>query len=106
MIIEDLLPIIKNRCYIVNNIFDEEIKSLISSAIIDCIESGIKEITFEKDVDSNSYDDLVINCLTAYVKAYRGNDRSDTESYMKMYESIRNKMTQLAKYNRDVVDNE
>jgi len=97
MKLDDLLPLIKSRCYIVSAVFDDEIKSLISSAIIDCQESGISETVFEEDTES---DDLIINCLVAYVKAHRGNDRSDTEQYMKMYESIRDKMTQLAKYKR------
>ena len=101
-----MLQIIKQRCYIVADVFDEEIKSLISAGKIDCIQSGISEKVFEKDKDGN-YDAQVLNCITAFVKAHRGNDRSDTEIYMKMYESIRNKMTQESDYtNKAGVSNE
>lgn len=86
-----MLEIIKKRCYIMTNVFDDEIESLISAGIIDCIQSGISEKVFEKK--NNEYDNQVINCLVAFVKANRGNDRSDTEIYMKMYESYRDKMT-------------
>lgn len=91
-----MLEIIKKRCYIMTNIFDDEIESLISAGIIDCVQSGVSESVFEKK--NNVYDPQVINCLTAFVKAHRGNDRSDTEIYMKMYESYRDKMTLESDY--------
>lgn len=97
--------IIKKRCYIMTSIFDEEIESLISAGKIDCIQSGISERVFEKDKDGN-YDGQVLNCLTAFVKANRGNDRTDTEMYMKMYESYRDKMTQEQDYTKDGDSNE
>ena len=87
-----MLDIIKKRCYIMTEVFDDEIESLISAGIIDCIQSGISPNVFEKNKD-DKYDDQVINCLTAYVKAHRGNDRSDTDIYMKMYYTYRDKMT-------------
>ena len=86
----------KKRCYIMTRVFDEEIESLISAGIIDCIQSGVSKDVFEKK--NNTYDDQVINCLTAFVKAHRGNDRSDTDTYMKMYESYRDKMTLESNY--------
>ena len=88
--------IIKKRCYIMTNVFDDEIESLISAGITDCIQSGVSPKVFEKK--NNEYDDQVINCLTAFVKANRGNDRSNTEIYMKMYESYRDKMTLESDY--------
>lgn len=88
--------IIKKRCYIMTNVFDDEIESLISAGITDCIQSGVSPDVFKKK--NNEYDDQVINCLTAFVKANRGNDRSDTEIYMKMYESYRDKMTLESDY--------
>lgn len=93
----DLKNIIKKRCYIYTDVFDEEIESLISAGIIDCIQSGVSKNVFEKK--ENNYDDQVINCLTAFVKANRGNDRTDTDMYMKMYESYRDKMTLESDYN-------
>jgi len=93
-----MLDEIKKRCYILTNIYDSEITSLISAGIIDCVESGVDKGVFEKKNDG-TYDDQSLNCITAYVKANRGNDRSDTDAYTKMYESIRDKMTQESTYN-------
>ena len=92
-----MLDIIKKRCYVMTEIFNDEIESLISAGKIDCIQSGIAESVFEKNKEGK-YDDQILNCITAYVKAHRGNDRSDSEMYMKMYESIRDKMTQESDY--------
>lgn len=92
-----MLNIIKKRCYIYSNIYDDEIQSLISAGIIDCINSGIDKSKFVQD-NEGKYDDQILNCLTAYVKANRGNDRSDTEIYMKMYYSYRDKLTLVNTY--------
>lgn len=97
-IFTDLLTIIKKRCYIMTTVFDDEIKSLISAGITDCVQSGISSDVFKKNTETDKYDDQVINCLTAFVKANRGNDRTDTEIYMKMYESYRDKMTLESDY--------
>lgn len=100
-----MLNIIKKRCYIVSDVYDDEIKSLISAAIIDCTESGIDDSVFKPDT-KGKYDDQVINCITAFVKANRGNDRTDTEVYMKMYTSYRNKMSLESNYNKESGNNE
>ena len=92
-----MLKIIKSRCYISSNLFDEEIQSLIDSCVKDCIETGIKKDAFKASQDGK-YDNLVLNCITNYVKAHRGNDRTDTDKYLKMYESIRDKMSLLEDY--------
>lgn len=91
--------IIKKRCYIMNSVYDAEIESLISAAIIDCIQSGISKDIFEKKEDGK-YDAQVLNCITCFVKANRGNDRTDTDKYMKMYESYRDKMTLESDYKK------
>ena len=93
-----MLEIIKKRCYIYTNIYDEEIASLISAGIQDCVESGISKEKFQKNEKTNKYDDQILNCITNFVKANRGNDRSDTNIYMKMYESYRDKMTLESDY--------
>lgn len=92
-----MLEIIKKRCYIMTDVFNDEIESLISAGITDCIQSGISPDMFKKSKEGK-YDDQVINCITAFVKANRGNDRSDTEVYMKMYTSYRDKMTLESDY--------
>lgn len=93
-----MLEQIKKRCYITSELFNDEITSLISAAIIDCVESGIDESIFNED-DAGNYDAQALNCITAFVKANRGNDRSDTQMYLKMYETYRNKMTLESNYN-------
>ena len=93
-----MLETIKKRCYIYTNIYDEEIESLISAGIQDCVESGISKEKFQKNEKTNKYDDQILNCITNFVKANRGNDRSDTNIYMKMYESYRDKMTLESDY--------
>ena len=92
-----MLEIIKKRCYIMTDVFNDEIQSLISAGITDCVQSGISSKIFKKNKEGK-YDDQVINCLTAFVKANRGNDRSDTDVYMKMYTSYRDKMTLESDY--------
>lgn len=94
-----MLEIIKKRCYILTDIYDDEINSLISAAEIDCIQSGVSATKFQSS--DGKYDDQILNCVTNYVKAYRGNDRTDTDNYLKMYESIRNKMTLESDYNSE-----
>ncbi len=93
-----MLEIIKKRCYIYTNIYDDEIESLISAGIQDCVESGISKEKFQKNEKTNKYDDQILSCITNFVKANRGNDRSDTNIYMKMYESYRDKMTLESDY--------
>ena len=92
-----MLDEIKTRCYITTKIYDKEIESLIKSCMLDCIKIGIKEEVFNPKEDGK-YDDLVLNCIANYVKAYRGNDRSDTEEYLKIYESIRDKLSLVTGY--------
>lgn len=87
-----MLDTIKKRCYISSSIYDDEINSLINACILDCEKTGIsKSIFLEKE--DGSYNDLALNCITNYVKAHRGNDRYDTDKYIKIYESIRDKMS-------------
>lgn len=92
-----MLDLIKERCYITTSIYDKEINSLINACIRDCIRCGIEKDNFEVNSD-NEYDDLALNCVTNYVKAYRGNDRSQTEEYLKMYTNIRDEMSLNGKY--------
>ena len=50
----------------------------------------------DKNIDK--IDDQLLNCIVNYVKAYRGNDRTDTEQYLKMYESLKNKLSLQESY--------
>ena len=92
-----MLDIIKKRCYIVSNIYDDEIHSLINACMQDCISCGVSKASFDKN-QNLMYDDLVITAIVSYVKAMRGNDRTDTAVYLGIYQSIRDKMTQDSTY--------
>lgn len=80
-----MLGKIKKRCGIAVGItvYDDEIQDLINSAKADLIASGVtKEILL-------SDNEQLLNAVACYVKAYRGNDRTDTEKYLKMYGDLR-----------------
>lgn len=72
---------IKARCGIAKNvkIYDDDIHMYMSDSLLDLRDSGVPKKTIE------NADERVITAVTLYVKAYIGNDRSDTEKYMKLY---------------------
>lgn len=86
---------VKKRCYIVSDLYNDEIESLIKSCKQDLKDVGINEnvLNQEKEVDGQ-----LLNCIVNYVKAYRGNDRNDSEKYLKMYESLKNKISMQESY--------
>lgn len=93
-----MLEKVKARCYINSEVFDDEIKSLINACITDLNDIGIK-----KDILScTEIDDQILNCVVNYVKAYRGNDRTDTEKYLEMYNSLKNKLSMQNDYVGDI----
>ena len=55
-------------------------KCIINDCLLDMRDSGVPQKTVEKE------DERVITAVTLYVKAHLGNDRSDTEKYMKLYQ--------------------
>jgi hypothetical protein len=60
-------------------IYDEEITSLVSDALADMRLSGVPPSILEEGGDG------VKNAVTLYVKAYFGNDRTDTKRYLELY---------------------
>lgn len=80
-----MLEKIKLKCGIASGItvFNTEIQDLINSAKADLMASGVI-----KDVITSENEQL-LNAITCYVKAYRGNDRTDTDKYLKMYGDLR-----------------
>lgn len=72
---------IKARCGIARNvkIYDDDIHMYMSDCLLDLRDSGVPEKTIE------NADERVVTAVTLYVKAYLGNDCSDTEKYMKLY---------------------
>lgn len=78
-----MLELIKKRCGILVNVYDDDIKAYIADCREDMIAAGVPEELFpesESDISNQ-----VITAVTLYVKAYLGNDRSDTEKYLDLY---------------------
>ena len=78
-----MLEKIKSRCGIPEDIdiYDTDIQLYINDCIVDMKASGVPE----KLLDMNGIDPQVTTAVTLYVKAYLGDDRSDTETYLKLY---------------------
>lgn len=77
-----MLELIKKRCGIAAalTVYDEDIKAYIEDCKEDLLLSGVDKslIDYEKPG--------VITAVTFYVKAHLGNDRMDTDKYMKLYQ--------------------
>lgn len=93
-----MLEEIKRRCYITSSLYDEEIESLIEACKCDLRDAGIKKTMLDTN---KNVDGQILNCVTNYVKAYRGNDRTDTDKYLLMYESLKNKISLQSEYKEE-----
>lgn len=80
---DQMLEIVKSRCGIPDDIdiYDEDIQMYIDDCIADMKDSGVPE----RLLDMKNTDPQVTTAVTLYVKAYLGDDRSDTETYLKLY---------------------
>ncbi len=76
-----MLNKIKKRCGIHESvtIYDDEILDLIASATHEMIQSGI---SIGNVTAANA---MAVNAVACYVKAYLGDDRSDTATYLEMF---------------------
>lgn len=79
-----MLDDIKLRCGIAKEIkvYDDEIQGYIDDALSDMRASGVPP-DFLNGTGTDA--PQVLTAVTLYVKAYLGNDRSDTEKYMDLY---------------------
>ena len=86
-----LLPIIKTRCGIPASItvYDDELQGLIDDALDDMATAGVPSSFCE---DTEELNPRAITAVAMYVQATRGQDRSDSATYMRMY---RNKLHKL-----------
>ncbi len=84
-----MLDKIKSRCGIASQItvYDAEIKDYISDALDDMRASGVCENVIEGQTPG------VLTAVTMYVKAYIGDDRSDTERYLDLYRKKVSRLT-------------
>ncbi|MCI8592696.1 MAG: hypothetical protein HFI88_10220 [Lachnospiraceae bacterium] len=74
-----MLEQIKARCGIAVDIYDGEIKGYIEDCLQDMGASGVPGRLL------NGANAQVLTAVTLYVKAYLGNDRSDTGKYLDLY---------------------
>lgn len=79
----DMLSTVKERCGIPASVtaYDSEYQSLIDDCIEEMQTAGVPA-SLLSDTNVNP---RVLTCVCLYVKAYRGDDRSDTEKYLDMY---------------------
>lgn len=78
-----MLELIKKRCGISVSVYDEDIEVYMADCREDMIASGVPEELFSED--KTEINEQVATAMTLYVKAYLGNDRSDTEKYLDLY---------------------
>ena len=71
-----MLELIKRRCGIAESItvYDEDILVYIKDCMGDMVSSGVP-----KHIAESEEQEGVLTAITLYVKAYLGNDRTDTE---------------------------
>ena len=81
--LETMLTAVKKRCGIAEGItvYDEEIAAYLDDCEQDLKASGVTEAVLQAEEHRNQ----ILTAVTLYVKAYLGNDRTDTEKYMDLY---------------------
>lgn len=77
-----MLEKVKARCGIAEEItvYDEQIQEYIADALADMAASGVPEELLE-----NEEDPQIMTAVSCYVRAYLGDDRTDTEKYLDLY---------------------
>lgn len=80
-----MLDAVKLRCGVPSaiTVYDTEFKDLISDALEDMRTAGIPETLLEDKGDSTN--PRVLTAVSLYVKAMRGDDRTDTDMYLNLY---------------------
>lgn len=80
----NLLDQVKTRCGIPTSIttYDTEYQDLINDCIEEMKTAGVPDSLLSFDTSVNP---RVLTCIVLYIKAFRGDDRSDTEKYLEMY---------------------
>lgn len=78
---EEMFLLVKKRVGIAESVkvYDEDIENYLEDCKQDMLDSGVPAEIMEKQ------DSRVATAAALYVKAYLGNDRTDTEKYLKLY---------------------
>lgn len=74
-----MIELIKKRCGIAVDVYDDDIQNYIDDCAEDMIASGVPPDFIGRE------NPQALTAITLYVKAYLGNDRSDTEKYLDLY---------------------
>jgi|Wag4MinimDraft_12_1082652.scaffolds.fasta_scaffold00095_14 hypothetical protein len=88
-LLEDVKP--QLRISETNTAFNSEITGLIEAAKSDLDTKGVLKV--------DETDQLTIQAIVLYCKANFGYDNPEAERFLKIYESIANKLSQLREYN-------
>lgn len=93
-----MLEKIKERCGIAKAVavFDSDINLYIEDCKADMAASGVDQSIIDEE------NAQVLTAVTLYVKAYLGNDRTDTEKYLDLY---RKKVFRLTLLSTEVEEN-
>ena len=95
--IDDNLESIKARAGYMTEVtaFDQEIKTLMSSAVMDMLTAGVPEALFEVTGSGEevSLDARILNAISLYVQAYIEQDRTDTRLYLDLFKRITFKLS-------------
>lgn len=77
-----MLDIVKKRCGIAEavTVYDSDIEMYIKDCIADMLASGVPMHAIKSKRNAGA-----VTAVSLYVKAYLGNDRTDTEKYLKLY---------------------
>ncbi len=78
-----MLEQVKVRCGIPASItvYDSEFQALIDDCIEEMKTAGVPAVL----LSDTSENPRVLTCIVLYVKAFRGDDRTDTDKYLEMY---------------------
>lgn len=78
-----MLEQVKQRCGIPASVtaYDDEYTGLIEDAKEEMRTAGVPANLLSSD----NVNQRVLTCIVLYIKAYRGDDRSDTEKYLEMF---------------------
>lgn len=76
-----MIDLIKQRLGIAQSVkvYDDDAEGYLEDCKAEMVASGVPKSLIDNE------DDRVVTAATLYVKAHLGNDRTDTEKYMKLY---------------------
>ncbi len=76
-----MLELVKKSCGIAEavTVYDEEIKNYIEDCVQDMRASGVPPDLIAREPPG------IVTAVTLYVKAYLGDDRTNTEKYLELY---------------------